>query len=169
VALPLAAAAAVAIGVGRRGGEQAPIASLDAPLPGYSLVVRGGDRSSRSADAPPASGPVEVHRDSHLELVLRPATSVTAGIGVRAFLVQDGVARTWNAPLQRSAGGAVRVAGAAGQLLDVPAGTWDLAFAVGREGSLPSDPGAVARAVADRAAPHPWQLLVQRVRLIDAP
>jgi hypothetical protein len=168
VALPLAAAAAVVIWVERRGTEPPTLASNDV-VPAYSLAATGGDRPARSGDTPAAGGPLDLHRESRLEIVLRPATAAPDGVAVRTFLVKDGAARPWSPAVQRSGDGALRVAGAAGALLGVPAGTWDLAFAVGREATLPSDPGAVAAAVANPGAPRAWQLLVQRVHLVDEP
>ncbi|HJL36060.1 MAG TPA: hypothetical protein RMG95_10285, partial [Polyangiaceae bacterium LLY-WYZ-15_(1-7)] len=80
-----------------------------AALPGYQLERLGGDASTRSsADAPARYGPTD-----RLEIRLRPETRVDAPVHAAAFV--DG--RRWDAPLEVSATGAVRVVGPAGELL----------------------------------------------------
>ncbi len=161
---PLAAAAAVVLVVSVRLRQPAqPLA----PVPEYSLALSGGDRPTRSATPGPI-GPVELHRSSSLEIVLRPATAVSGPVAVRAFLMQGPDARRWDVAMDRSADGAVRIAGEAGALLaGVPAGSWDLVFTVGPEGSAAPDPGDVARALHGEGGAHPWQLLDARIRLLD--
>ncbi len=163
IAGPLAAAALVVLYLRLSPGPE-PLVMV----PEYSLELTGGDRATRSA-TPAQGGPVELHRSSHLEIVLRPTTAVKGPIVVRAFLVSDGGAdaRAWDVPMQRSTDGAVRIAGDAGTLLGVPAGAWDLVFTLSAEGATAPDPADVARAARSEGRTHPWRLLDARVRLLD--
>jgi hypothetical protein len=165
VAAPTAAAAAVAIVLMRAAAPSGP----GAAVPAYALVVTGGDRATRSGGALPDSTPIELHRGSRLEIVLRPSTPAAGPVVVNAFLVRGSEARAWTLPMERSTDGAVRITGEAGALLAVPAGTWDLTFVVGREGAVTADPSEVARAARSGAGAHEWQLLQRRVELVDAP
>jgi len=145
-----------------------------AAVPEYSLDLTGGDRTTRSGEPMPAPAPgtaVDLHRGSHLEIVLRPATAVKQTVAVHAFLVQGDVARPWDVPMERSADGAVRVSGQAGSLLGVPPGSWDLVFTVSSAGAAAPEPADVARAARGEAAggAHPWRLLDARVHLLDEP
>jgi hypothetical protein len=164
VAAPMAAAAAIAVLLTR---APAPPGAGTA-LPTYALLVTGGDRTTRSGSAPD-SAPIELHRGSRLEIVLRPATPASSAVVVSAFLVRGSEARAWTVPMERSTDGAVRIAGEAGALLAVPAGTWDLAFVVGRDGAVTADPSEVARAAQGGGGAHAWQLLQLRIELVDAP
>jgi len=164
IAAPLAAAAAVLLVVSVRMRQPAQPLAL---IPQYALALSGGDRATRSG-TPDDSGPVELHRGSHLEIVLRPATAVSHPVTVRAFLLQGADARPWDVAMERSADGAVRIAGQADALLaGVPAGSWDLVFTVGPEGTAAPDPGDVTRATHGYGPAHAWQLLATRVRLLD--
>jgi hypothetical protein len=69
--------------------------------------------------------------------------------------------------MQRSADGAIRIAGEAGTLLGVPPGAWDLAFAVSAEGVSAPEPAEVARAARGEGGARPWRLLDAHVRLLD--
>lgn len=161
---PLAVAAAVVLVVSVRLRQPAQPLTL---VPEYSLALSGGDRATRSG-TPAPSGPVELHRSSSLEIVLRPATAVSHPTVVRAFLLQGADVRPWDVVMDRSSDGAVRIAGQAGALLTgVPAGSWDLVFTVAPEGSAQPDPGEVARAVHGEGSAHSWQLLDARIRLVD--
>lgn len=161
IAGPLAAAAVVVLAL--RLQRQAGPAAL---LPEYALDVSGGDRATRSGNAV-ENGPVELHRASRLELVLRPATTVQQPVAVHAFLVQGSDVRPWAVPMERSPDGAVRVAGEAGTLLAVPPGSWDLVFTVSAESAAAPDPDDVARAVRGEGGARPWRLLDARVRLLE--
>jgi hypothetical protein len=169
VAIPLALAAAVALWVARPPTDTGAVASADAPLPEYALGVTGGDRATRSGDAPHGNGAIELRRESRLELVLRPSKPITGAVAARGFLVQGADARAWNPAMEVSGDGAIRAAGPAGAFLGVPAGAWDVVLVVGRAGGLPSDPQLVVKAMADRAGQPPWQTFVTHVRLVDGP
>jgi hypothetical protein len=165
VALPLAAAAGLAVWIGRSSPE--PVAMTTAGAPDYVLSVTGGDRAQRS-NAPRGAGLVELQGDSKLELVVRPSAPVSGPVTVRAFLVQGGVARAWAPRMDHSSDGVVRVTGTAAELLGGAPGTWDVAFAVGPADSVPADPAVIAAALGADAASRPYQLLVTRVRVVDA-
>jgi hypothetical protein len=163
IAGPLAAAAAIALVVSLR---PSPAGAL-ADIPEYSLTLSGGDRATRSA-TPDQGGPVELHRNSRIEVVLRPAISVKHPVAVRAYLVQGKSGRLWNVPMDRSADGAVRISGEVGALLgDIAAGSWALAFTVSPEGSTEPAPGDVARAALGEGGPFPFLLLDTQVRILD--
>jgi hypothetical protein len=162
VAAPLAAAAAAALVLALR----RPVEPVTAPLPAYALAFTGGDRATRSGEVHD-DGPIELQPGSRMEIVLRPSTAVAGAVVVKAFLVQGGEAHAWAVPMDRSSDGAVRISGEAGPLLGVPAGSWDLAFVVGRDGALIVDAAEVARAARGEAGAHPWQLLERHVRLLD--
>jgi hypothetical protein len=164
VIAPLAAAAAVALVLTRR-----PSTGDDrkAALPIYAMDFQGGDRTTRSAD-PPSGEPAKLHRGSHVEVVLRPATAVGAHVSVRTFVVQGDAVRALDLPAERSSDGAIRIQGDAGTLFhDVPAGAWDLALTVGAEGAAAPQPNDVASALRGEDRPHVWQLLHRRIELLD--
>jgi len=163
IALPLAAAAAFLVWTNRPRSE--PIASLDTGVPTYALEAAGGDRTQRSAHEP-ATGPIVLQRDSTLDLVLRPSTPSSTPVTVRAFLVQGNDAHAWTPPMQRSADGAVRVVGAAAAL-GVGAGTWDVVFALGSAGAVPTDPHVISTALGAPANGRSWQLLAARVTVAN--
>jgi hypothetical protein len=159
IVAPLAAAAALILFLRHPVGEQA-----SAPLPAYALAFTGGDRTTRSAPAND-DGPVELHADSRIDIVLRPSTAAPGPVLVQAFLLQGSEVHPWPVPMQRSPEGAVRISGDAGSLLGVPAGSWDLVFIVSRD-PITIEPGELARAARGEGSPHPWQLLERRVRLL---
>jgi hypothetical protein len=161
IAGPLAAAAVVVLAFQLRHTSEP-----SALVPEYAMDVSGGDRATRSG-APAERGPVELHRASRLEIVLRPSTAVQHPVAVRAFLVQGNDVRQWAAPMERSPDGAVRIAGEAGTLLGVAPGSWDLVFTVSPEDGAAPDPDDVARAVRGEGGVRPWRLLDARVRLLE--
>ncbi|HEX8795106.1 MAG TPA: hypothetical protein VF765_29365 [Polyangiaceae bacterium] len=162
---PLAAAAAIAVVVMRR-----PTTQDGAPaLPLYAMDFQGGDRTTRSAE-PTAVESTKLHRGSHVEVVLRPATAVSAPVSVRTFVVQGDAVRALDLPAERSSDGAIRIQGDAGALFhDVPAGAWDLAVTVGAEGAAPPHPSEVVSALRGDGGRHVWQLLHRRIELLDTP
>ena len=64
--------------------------------------------------------------------------------------------------MQRSADGAVRVVGAVAAL-GIGAGTWDVVFALGSAGVVPTDPRVIVSALGSPANSRSWQLLSARV------
>ncbi len=161
IAGPLAAAAVVVLALRLRHPVEP-----SGLMPEYTVDVSGGDRTTRSG-APAQAGPVQLHRTSRLEIVLRPAMAVEHPVDFHAVLVQGTEARPWAPPMERSEDGAVLIAGEAGTLLGVPPGSWDLAFVeVPMAGAAP-DPDEVARAVRGEGGAHPWRLLTARVVLLE--
>jgi hypothetical protein len=170
LAASLAVAAGATLWLTQTPPDGGAVASLDQEaLPPYALTVTE-DKATRATTETPAADVAEFRADSRVEIVLRPKTAVKgARVDVRSFLLRDGVARAWTPPLQISPDGAVRIAGEAKALFAEP-GDWEVALAVGRTGDLPSDPATVAAEVRRPSAePHPWQLLVRRVRMNAAP
>ena len=173
VALPrrkgagVAFVAALAIAAGALLWVRPPLGSVDEALPSYALTV-SGDRTTRAAGDAPAEGVVELHTDSRVDLVLRPAKAVTGEVGARAFLVQGGAAKAWAPPLQISNDGAVRITGGAGELFGGP-GEWQVVLAVGRPRDLPSDATDVAAEANGARRTHSWKLLTRRVKIVEGP
>ncbi|HEY2512474.1 MAG TPA: hypothetical protein VGI39_16520 [Polyangiaceae bacterium] len=163
-ALAMAAGALVWM---HRTADPGAMASLDDALPSYEMTV-SGDRTTRAAGDAPAEAIVELHADSQVNLVLRPAKAIAGDIGVRGFLVQGGTAKAWAPPVQISKDGAVRISGAAGDIFGGP-GEWDVALGVGRPSDLPDDPSIVAAEVAGAHHEHAFRLLVRKVRVVGAP
>jgi hypothetical protein len=164
VGVTLAAAAAAVLVLQRSRPNRLLVA--ENALPAYSLAVTGGDQPTRSASAS-ASPEITVRVDSRLEILLRPATGVNGNVSVAGFIGQGGAWRPWNPPVQISTEGSARVAGTAGELMGVAPGTWDIALAVGRPGTLPSE--ADVEAELSHPARHDWQLFSSRVRLTGRP
>jgi hypothetical protein len=155
--VPLAAALAIAAGVflfvGRKGGPA---------LPAYELVVNAGDRDVRGADAAVTEvrtlGP-----DSKFELLLRPKTAVK-DVSARGFLVQNGVAKTWNVRPLSSDDGAVRFTGTARSLFGDLRGEVGVLVVVG-QGTI----GLTEEDAAKIYAGGSSDLVVARVRVLLAP
>lgn len=163
----LAFVAALAIAAGALLWVDPPRGSLDEALPPYALTV-SGDRTTRGAGDAPADAVVELHADSRIEMVLRPAKAVTGEVGARGFLMQGGAAKAWAPPVQISNDGAVRITGGAGDLFGGP-GEWEVVWAVGRPSDLPSDATDVAAEASGARRTHSWKLLTRKVRIVEAP
>jgi len=99
VAAPLAAAAAIALLVGRPAGD----------LPGYSVSVSGGLRAERGADVRAPSDPVIVASGSELVLVARPSAASSRSVHVATFVVDSSGATAVPSTSEASDKGAVRV------------------------------------------------------------
>jgi hypothetical protein len=120
-----------------------------------AFAIAGGDGESAAV----AGG--------RFQIEARPVTPVQGAIGARAFLVRGDEVRPWDPPFTVDPDGSVRIDGPVDALFaGVPAGTWDVALAVGRPEVLPTAPRDVLRARegggAERAA---WRLVHKRVRL----
>jgi hypothetical protein len=160
---PIAAAAGLILFLSFRSSSTA-----GPTLPAYSLSLSGGDRATRSGE-PVEQGPVELHPGSRLEVVLRPATAVAGGVVVQSFVAEDGDARLLNVPIERSAEGAVRIAGEAQALLGAAPGSRTLAFVVCPEGAPLPTWADVARAAGGEARSGPCRVLSTHVRLVGPP
>ncbi|MCY1056508.1 hypothetical protein [Nannocystis sp. SCPEA4] len=152
----LAAAAVVAIVLLRGGGEPA----LD--VPAYALI-RGGDATSRSHDAPPSPAPLRLRADSPVDLVLAPATPVAGPVDVRLVASQDGASWWISGDATVSSDGVVRLRGQAAWGLTP--GRWQLAVLIGRPDRLPADLAAWERAAA--GAPE-WQVVSLELEVVGA-
>ncbi len=157
-AISIAAAAAAAFVALPRGGSS---------LPGYEVSLLG-EQAQRSKDD--GGGVVRIGPGSRLHLVLRPVIAVEGTIAARGFLLRDGVTRAWDAPIEIAEGGAIRIAGSYEALFaGAPPGTCELLVAVGRPGTLPSTPEAVAAAREGRVGSQDeaWHLVRVPLLLVD--
>jgi hypothetical protein len=137
----LAAAAAFALWVGAAG--------RDAPLPAYEVAVSGPPSALRAVPAPQHGPRIELTAASPFEVVFRPDEDVKGPVAAEAFLVEGERVRAWDAPIEVSSEGAVRIAGAADALFGGRRGAIDVLVIVARPGALPQ----AARAL--RAADAP--------------
>lgn len=132
-ALGIAAAAAVALFVFGRGGESS--------VPEYAMTVTGGDKEVRSMHAPSL---LKLSPGSRFEVLLRPAHP-TKDIAVRSFLVKAGAAKPWEAPLEVSPAGAVRIAGETSKLFPGGPGEYGVLVLIGEPRRLDVDLPTAAR------------------------
>jgi hypothetical protein len=142
-----------------------------APVPEYALSF-SGELGTR-ADGPEAEVP-RVGPGSRFTVLLRPQRAVEGQVEARAFLVRPGEARVWSPRLEVSSEGAVRIQGEGAELASVPPGEWTLAVAVGRAGSLPTEPREVQSLLEARRAPgspdsDSWRLLTRKFLLTHSP
>ncbi len=159
--------------IARALGTVAPLAAVAAlalwlrspsspPIGDYDLVLTSADVKSRAATAPEAANAgVQTGRD--FEMVLHPKEAIEGEIAVRTFLVRDGRARPWNAPIEISPKRTVRIAGDVEALFGDRRGDVEILVAIGRPDALPETPEAALRAKADHNAR--WRLLRARVTL----
>lgn len=100
------------------------------------------------------------------ELVARPSAPAPGIVGAKGFLFRGDDRRLWDAPFTVDVDGTVHVAGPVELLFKgVPAGTWDVAVAVGRPETLPSMPGDVQQPRDTDGRPAAWHVIRQRVIL----
>lgn len=108
---------------------------------------------------------VELVRGGRFELEAHPQSPVTGAVGARGFLLRGTEVRPWDPPFQVARDGSVRIAGDVDTLFaGVPAGSWEVAIAIGRPETLPTAPNDILRALSaedDRAAA--WRLVHERV------
>jgi hypothetical protein len=134
----LAAAAALALVV--RG------ASPGAPLPPYEVAISGPTSPLRGAPGTAALSPHEsitLAPASPLEIVLRPDQDVRGPVTAGAFLVAGATVRAWDAPIEVSQDGAVRIAGEADRLFAGKRGDVDVIVVVARPGAIPEAARAI--------------------------
>ncbi len=133
-------------------------------LPRYQATVTG-DLEARTADAGPADEET-LHRDSRLEIELRPQSPVTGAVGARAFLLRGDEVHAWDPPFSVGLDGIVRLSGRVDKLFEgVPRGRWEVAIAVGRPEVLPTAPRDVLVRRNDDPALAGWHLVRTPVRL----
>lgn len=136
-------------------------------LPSYSVSVQGGERIERGASAPSDAVP-RVGPGSRLSITLRPAERIEGVIEARAVLRRGGEVRAWAPAFEAAEGGALRVSGTRESLFaGVPAGDWELVFAVGRASDLPSVSALTQLSGNDKAEPSSYKLLRYRVLIAN--
>lgn len=131
-----------------------PLYVIDEPSP------TGGDHA------------VVLARGGSFQLTMRPTGPVAGAVGARAFLVRGEEVRPWEAPYTVSRDGSIHLAGQVDTLFaGIPAGSWDLAVAVGRPENLPTAPRDVLRArdSTNPGNPAVWRLVRERIRVPDTP
>lgn len=106
----------------------------DGPLPAYDLEMTGGRDPFRSD---PAEGPARFGPKTRFSALLRPSTKVGGDVDARAALVAGGRLYPVTTGWRRSATGALKLEGAAGELFDAPPGSYELVVVVGRPFALP--------------------------------
>lgn len=135
-AVPLAAAAAVALFL---------LSAQPEALPAYSLRARGGDQIERGPEH--VDGRLPLSAGSQLEVVLTPTTRVDGPLEVSAYLLVGGALQPWDVLPEVAAGGGVRVRGTVETLgLGGLRGPLDLVLVVARAGHRPAV-GAVQAAL----------------------
>jgi hypothetical protein len=136
-----------------------------AALPGYEMRLEGAVRTERSAPAVP-QGRLVFAPGNRFELVLTPARSAGTSVEARAFVAEGDRLVPLDAPApQRSADGALRIAGVVGHDVRLPAGDFDLLVAVGRPRALPSPAELRRRLAAEpRVQDERWSGFSLRLR-----
>ncbi len=131
-------------------------------LPAYTLSAQGDSALRGDPQAP--SQPLTLSPSSRVQLLLRPAQPVDGEVAARLYTSTGGVPAQWDAPLERSPEGALRLSAPASA---IPRGgdrpTALLVF-VGRPGALPSSPAEAAR-LAEPGAALPASLQAFQVEL----
>ncbi len=163
-AAPLAAAAALALLLSRRGN------SIVAP-PAYELsMVSVSDMRDPSSAKIDATDYV-LDPAGELELVARPVAPMK-DTHARAFLVRSGDAQPWLVPLQVSDDGAVRISGMTRVLFPTTNQPYDVVIFVAAGDVLPSDDDArrIALGAGDAApAPANFRVIRGHVRFMTSP
>ncbi|MCB9603673.1 MAG: hypothetical protein H6721_03860 [Sandaracinus sp.] len=96
--------------------------------PSYVASLTSGAATQRGSHD---EGVPRFEADTRLELRLAPSARHAQSVVFSTFAVVNGVLETWDAPIERSEGGAARVVGPAGRLL--AEGTTELVVFVGDE------------------------------------
>lgn len=134
------------------------------PLPGYALDLSDGAQGVRG-DSAVVKLP-EFFPTTTFELIARPASPTEGAVAAVGVLVGNGVRVRWTPPFERSADGALRVRGPAGDVLPVGPGDWALTLVVGRPGEV--DRVLQALELSDTPALGSAKLLTTRVRVSPA-
>lgn len=158
----LGLAAALAAGVWLARGQ-----TNDAPeLAAYHLRVSGGDTTHLGV---PDVGELRLGPGSRVSLRVEPETPVEGALAVEAFLVGDGAARLWNAPLLRRSGGVLVIEGTREALFEgVADGRFEVVLVVGRPEDMASIE-ALSALAKTQAAEVPRGLRVLRVGITLVP
>ncbi len=164
---PLAAAAALALFVGRVGRSE--------DVPDYALSFTTAAHTERGVPdgtTPLGSGPrlaTELHPSSLLDIAVRPADAVNGAVEMRGALVRDGVARAWTPPVQISKDGAVRIVGRVSDILPPGVGSWDVVVAVGRVSALPTPADMLTVATGNESRKAGYRLVRGHIEVTPAP
>jgi hypothetical protein len=128
-------------------------------VPTYTLAGNGANGGAAE---------IELRHGDTFTMELRPTAPVEGAVGARGFLLRGDAVRPWDAPFTVDRDGTVHLAGTVDALFQgVPAGTWDIAVAVGRPENLPTAPRDVLRArdAGSDTRPVAWHLVVAHGRL----
>ena len=128
------------------------------PVAAYDVVVASADVGARAEGARPAPGPV-VQTGTTFELVARPAVAERGPLAARAFLERDGVVTSWDAPIELSSEGVVRITGDTEALFGARRGAVTILLAVGRPGAIPTSPADLTRSADPAGERAPVRLL----------
>lgn len=121
-----------------------------APIPEYT-VSASGVKDLRGDTAPTAA--LRVRPGSFIDVVVRPASSVSGPIAAHSYVVRDGAYSVFAGPTQIAPSGAIHITGPSAPLL----GASELRVVVGRPDVLGLDP--VDKARQKGAAERGWQTL----------
>jgi hypothetical protein len=128
--LPIAALVAMAVVFFR--------AAPTAPIPDYAIHIAGGEPVARDLVGLPSRDTVRVAPQGTLTVTARPWTHVEGAIAVRAFLIRNGVATTWDVPVSIGDDGSATITGSAASLFPEATGDWAIVLAIGRPEALPA-------------------------------
>jgi hypothetical protein len=127
-AAPLAAAAALVLLMRTR----------QVDLPAYDLEIASSVQDTRAGGPSEHVSEARLDRTAAFEMVVRPAERARTPIAARAALVHEQRAVAWDAPIEISPEGAVRVRGAARALFGDARGVYEIVVVVARPEDLPS-------------------------------
>jgi hypothetical protein len=108
------------------------------PIPDYAIHIEGGEKVAGDLVGLPSRDTVRVAPQTVLTVTARPWTHVDGPIAVRAFLVRNGVATTWDVPVSMGDDGSATITGSAASLFPEATGDWAIVLAIGRPEALPA-------------------------------
>jgi hypothetical protein len=108
------------------------------PIPDYAIHIAGGEPVAGDLVGLPSRDTVRVAPQATLTVTARPWTHVEGAIAVRAFLIRNGVATTWDVPVSVADDGSATIKGSAASLFPEATGDWAIVLAVGRPEALPA-------------------------------
>jgi hypothetical protein len=138
-------------------------------LPDYELALLAGGIKTERGPADSEDAAIRVRAGSRLDLVARPASRVGGALEARAFLLHDGTAIPWDASIQPTAEGSLRIQGAIGERLPLSMGRWGIAIVVARAGSLPGHLSEVAASEQREAPGRAWTVARIGLQPLPAP
>jgi hypothetical protein len=122
-------------------------------LPEYQLVKRGGAQELRGSAE--QTEVLRLSQGTRFELILRPGVPAEGAVAARAFIPSQGGVQAWDAKVESSSDGALRITATQAEL---PAGVDRILIAVARPDDLPS--------ASEVETKGPWQLFEQRVEVL---